>query len=484
MQPAYQSDRLFIGGEWVRPHSAERIEVRSPATEQVIGHVPAGSPEDIDKAVQAARRCFDHSGWPQLSFAERAQYLRRIAAEIDKDKDALAQATSDESGLPLVKSAGYHVRRSIELLNYYADMGDTFAQEQHRPGVRANVIVRHEPMGVVGVITPWNGPIPMAHFALAPALLAGCAVILKTAAESPLHGQLLAAAYQRVGLPAGALSIIPADREASEALVRHPSVDKISFTGSTATGKRVGAICAEQIKRVGLELGGKSAAIILDDADLAQTMPRLVAAALQNNCQACVGQTRILAPRSRYDEIVAAFCAGVDRLKLGDPRDPDTDIGPLISAKQRARAESYIALGLSEGAKIVRGGGRPVHLDRGWYVEPTVFRDVRNNMRVAQEEIFGPVFVIIPYEDDAAAIAIANDSAYGLSGTVWTADRDRGLAIARRVRTGNYGINTFMLELAAPFGGFKDSGIGRQLGPEGLGSYLELKAIHEPVAAH
>lgn len=483
MEPAYQSELLFIGGEWVQPHSAERIEARSPATEEVIGYVPAGSPEDIDKAVQAARQCFDHSSWPQLSFRERAQFLRRIAAEIEKDRDALVRVTSDESGLPLVKSAGYHVQRSIDLLNYYADIGDNFEREQHRQGARANVIVRHEPVGVAGIITPWNGPFLLAHFALAPALLAGCAVILKTAAESPLHGQLLAKAYERAGLPAGVLSVIPADREASEALVRHPLVDKISFTGSTATGQRIGSICAEQIKRVGLELGGKSAAIILDDADLAQTMPKLVAAALQSNCQACVGQTRILAPRSRYDEVVDAFCAGVDRFKLGDPRDADTDIGPLISAKQRARAESYIALGLSEGAKIVRGGGRPAHLDRGWYVEPTVFRDVNNKMRVAQEEIFGPVFVIIPHDGDDDAIAIANDSAYGLSGTVWTADRERGMAVARRVRTGNYGINIFMLEAGAPFGGFKGSGIGRQLGPEGLGSYLELKAIHEPIAS-
>jgi betaine-aldehyde dehydrogenase len=302
-------------------------------------------------------------------------------------------------------------------------------------------------------------------------------VVLKPSPETPLHAYYLAQACEEAGIPPGVVNVVPADRAASEALVVHPGVAKIGFTGSTATGRRIAMLCGERLKRYSLELGGKSAAIVLEDVNLAQAMPMIVRTATMNSCEACVGQTRTLVPRSRYAEIVDAFVSGVAALKMGDPRDPATDMGPLITAKQRERAERYIKLGRDEGARLVLGGGRPAALPRGWYVEPTVFADVDNRMTIAQEEIFGPVLSLIPYDNEAQAVAIANDSSYGLSGTVWTTDPARGLGVARQVRSGNYGVNMFNLDVAAPFGGFKESGIGRQLGQEGLEGFFELKAI-------
>ena len=359
-------------------------------------------------------------------------------------------------------------------------MGEKYQIEELRQGHVSKVIVRKEPVGVVGVITPWNVGVPLAGWSLAPALLAGCTVILKPAPESPLHAQLLAQVFEESGLPPGVVNVLPADRESSEALVRHPGVDKIVFTGSTATGRRVGSICGEMIKRFGLELGGKSAAIILDDADLAQVMPMVTFTGLMNNGEACVGQTRILAPRSLYKNVVEALAAGAAHFKTGDPHDPTVLNGPLITAKQRARGESYIESGRSEGAKLVTGGKRPADLKRGWYLEPTVFADVDRNMKIAREEIFCPVLCVIPYDDVDQAVEIANCTTYGLSGTVWTSDQERGIEVARRVRSGNYGVNFFNIDIAVPFGGYKESGVGRQLGPEGLNSFFELKSIHLP----
>lgn len=309
MEASYQSDKLFIGGEWIGSTGSGRIEVRSPSTEEVIGFVPDSTEADIDRAVQAARRCFDNSDWPHLGFTERAGYLDRAADAIQANLEPLARVTAEETGLPYATVAKGMISRTVELIRYYADLGKSFAQEEPRKGVRMATTVRREPVGVAGVITPWNAPTVIGHFSLAPAMAAGCAIVFKTAPETPLHGQLLASIYQESGLPAGVLNVVPADRQASEALVRHPGVDKISFTGSTATGRKIGALCGEHLKRFSLELGGKSAAIILEDADLGKIMPGLAMAAVQNNCQACIGQTRILAPKSRYDEIVDAFAS-------------------------------------------------------------------------------------------------------------------------------------------------------------------------------
>lgn len=479
----YQSDKLFIGGKWVEPDGQSRLEVISPGTEQVIGHAPSGSVTDIDRAVRAARDCFDNTDWPHLSFEERARLLNHAADVFDRNVERVAKVTAHESGLPYHGDAMVHAQLIGHLFRIAADVGLKIGQEEERPGAVSRMIVRREPVGVVAAITPWNGPSVMAHFTIPLALMAGCTVVLKPAPETPLHGQLLGSIYEEIGLPPGVVNIVPADREASEALVRHPGVDKVSFTGSTATGQRVGMICGELFKRRTLELGGKSAAVILDDANLPEIMPDLVKASVMVNCQACLGQTRILAPESRYDEVVAAYVEEIGKIKFGDPFDETTEVGPLISAKARAKAENYIEIGKAEGATLVAGGARPADLDRGWYVEATVFRDVSNDMRIAREEIFGPIFVIIPYKDDDDAVRIANDSDYGLSGSVWTTDLDRGRRIARRIRTGHCGINTHAFELTGPFGGFKKSGMGREFGEEGLNEFFEYKQINEKITA-
>jgi betaine-aldehyde dehydrogenase len=315
---------------------------------------------------------------------------------------------------------------------------------------------------------------------LAPALASGSTIVIKPAPETPLDAYLLAEILERSGLPEGVVNIVPAGREVGEHLVRHPGVDKVSFTGSTIAGRKIGAICGEQLKRVTLELGGKSAAIMCDDVDLDAALPQLMPAALMNNGQACVAQTRILAPRSRYDEIKDALAEAVRNYKVGDPLDPTTDCGPLVAERQRERVEGYIASGRSQGATVVVGGGRPAGFDKGYYVEPTLFADVSNDMTIAQEEIFGPVLSLVPYGDDAEAVSIANDSDYGLSGSVWSTDLDRAVDIARQVRTGTYQVNLLGMDFGSPFGGFKSSGLGRELGPEGLGAFLEDKSIVLP----
>jgi aldehyde dehydrogenase (NAD+) len=311
-------------------------------------------------------------------------------------------------------------------------------------------------------------------------MAAGATMVLKPAPETPLDGFALAEVLEQSGLPEGVINIVPAGREVGEHLVRHPDVDKVAFTGSTAAGRKIGAICGEQLKRATLELGGKSAAIICDDADLDAVLPTLMPFALMNNGQACVAQTRILAPRARYDEVKDALAEAVGNFKVGDPLDPTTECGPLVAERQRDRVEGYIEKGKAEGATVVVGGGRPAGFDTGWYVEPTLFADVDNSMTIAQEEIFGPVLSLIPYDGDDEAVTIANDSDYGLSGSVYTNDIPRGIDIARRVRTGTYAVNNLGMDFGAPFGGFKASGVGRELGPEGLEAYLEDKSILLP----
>jgi aldehyde dehydrogenase (NAD+) len=476
-------DRLFIGGDWVAPEGTDTIAVVSPSTEEVIARVPDGTEADIDKAVAAARTAFDRGPWPRMTPVERAEILTKVAAQLVAEMNDMAEIITNEMGSPISFSALGQVLAPSMIFNYYADLASTFAFDELRTGLlNPNMLVSKEPVGVVGAIAPWNVPLFIAAAKLAPSLVAGCTVVYKPAPETPFDGFRLAEIFAEAGLPKGVLSVVPAGREVSEHLVTHPGVDKISFTGSAVGGKRIGGLCGERLKRCTLELGGKSAAIILDDADLATTITTLLPNAIMNNGQACVAQTRILAPRGRYDEVVDALVTGVAALSVGDPLDPATDVGPVVAERQRARIEGYLESGREEGATVAIGGGRPSELNKGWYIQPTVFSNVDNKMRIAQEEIFGPVLVVIPYDGDEQAVEIANDSTYGLCGSVWTNDNDRGLGIARQVRTGTYMVNAPVpIDFATPFGGYKESGVGREFGPEGLESFLEQKSIALPV---
>jgi aldehyde dehydrogenase (NAD+) len=471
--------QLYIGGQWVDPSSKDTIEVISPHTEEVVGRVPEAKEADVDRAVDVARAAFDDGEWPRLDPSERIAIVQKFSEIYASQMMDLAEVITDEMGSPISFSQLAQTPAPWMMLSAFIQVAQALEWEETRQGVLGSpIIVRREPVGVVGAIVPWNVPQFVTMSKLAPALIAGCTVVLKPAPETPLDAFVMADMLTQAGVPDGVVSILPAGREVGEHLVRHPGVDKIAFTGSTAAGKRIASICGEQLKRVTLELGGKSAAIILDDADLGATIEQLKFASLMNNGQACVAQTRILASRDRYDEVVDALGTMVGGLKVGDPHDPTTEIGPLVAQRQQERVEKYIAVGQEEGAKVVVGGnGMPEGIEKGWYVQPTVFANVDNSMRIAREEIFGPVLSVIPYADEADAIKIANDSDYGLAGSVFTADADRGLDVARRVRTGTFGVNQYSMDFIAPFGGYKSSGMGREFGKEGLEHYLELKSI-------
>ncbi|EGX56203.1 aldehyde dehydrogenase [Streptomyces zinciresistens K42] len=472
--------QLFIGGELTDPLGKDVIEVVSPHTEQVLGRVPHASPADVDRAVAAARRAFDDGPWPRMSLDERIEVVTRIKDGIALRHEEIARVISSENGSPYSWSVLAQALGAMMVWDAAITVARGFTCEETRDGVLGRILVRREPVGVVAAVVPWNVPQFVAAAKLAPALLTGCTAVLKPSPESPLDAYLLAEIARDAGLPPGVLSVLPADREVSEYLVGHPGIDKVSFTGSVAAGRRVMEVASRNLTRVTLELGGKSAAVVLPDADVEQTVAGVVPAAWMNNGQACVAQTRILLPRSRYEEFAEAFAAAAGALVVGDPLDPATQVGPLVAERQRRRNLDYIRVGQEEGAKILTGGGRPAGLEKGWYVEPTLFGDVDNSMRIAREEIFGPVICLLPYGDEAEAVKIANDSEYGLSGSVWTADTARGVDVARRVRTGTYSVNTFSLDMLGPFGGYKNSGLGREFGPEGYGAYLEHKMIHLP----
>ncbi|MDW8808504.1 aldehyde dehydrogenase [Streptomyces scabiei] len=472
--------QLFIGGELTDPLGTDVIEVVSPHTEEVIGRVPHASRADVDRAVAAARHAFDHGPWPRTTLDERIEVVTRIKDAFAVRHEEFARIISSENGTPVTSGVMVQALASMLVWDAAITTARGFTYEERRDGVLGKILVRREPVGVVAAVVPWNVPQFTAAAKLAPALLAGCPAILKVSPETPLDAYLLAEIAAEAGLPEGVLSVLPADREVSEYLVGHPGVDKVSFTGSVAAGRRVMEVAARNLTRVTLELGGKSAAVILPDADTQTAVNGIAPFAWMINGQACVAQTRILVPRSRYDEFAEGFAAYASALKIGDPLDPATELGPLVAQRQQRRSLDYIRIGQEEGAKILTGGGRPAGLERGWYVEPTLFGDVDNSMRIAREEIFGPVICLLPYGDEADAVRIANDSDYGLSGSVWTADDERGIDIARRVRTGTYSVNTFSLDMLGPFGGYKNSGLGREFGPEGYGEYLEHKMIHLP----
>nr|WP_237048472.1 aldehyde dehydrogenase [Lentzea guizhouensis] len=471
-----------MGGEWVLPSSPDRVTVSSASTEEVLGTSPLGREADMDAAVAAARRAFDDPcGWSTWAPTDRAAVLRRLADALDARADELTRLISSENGMPLTLSRGLEGAVPSMLLRYYADLACSVPVEERRDGLLGRpAVVRREPVGVVAAITPWNAPQTLASGKYAPALAAGATVVLKPSPETALDAVLFAEAVADAGVPDGVVNVVPAGREVGAYLVAHPGVDKVAFTGSSSAGRAIAETCGRLLRPVTLELGGKSAAIVLEDADLDSkaVQQEFVAATLLNNGQACFASTRILAPRSRYAEVVEAVSALAASLTVGDPLDLDTHVGPLVSEQQRDRVEGYIAKGRAEGSRVTVGGGRPAHLDRGWYVEPTVFADVDNRQVIAQEEIFGPVLVITPYDDELQAVRLANDSQFGLAGSVWTRDAEHGLEIARRVRTGSFGVNRYMTDPIAPFGGVKASGIGRELGPEGLAGYQDLKSVY------
>jgi acyl-CoA reductase-like NAD-dependent aldehyde dehydrogenase len=471
---------LYIGGEWSKPTGSDVLHVVSASTEQHIGIVPEGNDDDVDRAVRAARAAFDDpTGWPVWAPAQRAEVMERFAAELESRAEETARRVSDQNGMPIVVANQLEAVFPAVLLRYYAGLAKDMPFEERRPGMLGgSSLVIREPIGVVAAIVPWNVPQAITFLKVAPALAAGCTIVLKPSPETVLDAFLMAEAALAAGLPAGVLNIVPGGRELGAYLVSHPGVDKVSFTGSTAAGRAIAETCGRLLRPVTLELGGKSAAIVLDDADLINNMESFFGATLLNNGQICWLGTRILAPQSRYGEILDTITGLAGALQIGEALDPSTQIGPLASARQRDRVESYIAKGNAEGARLTVGGGRPKQFEKGWFVQPTVFGDVDNNFTIAQEEIFGPVLSVIPYRDEDEAVAIANDSDYGLGGSVWTADPDRGTAFARRIQSGTIGINAYMNEPTVPFGGIKASGMGREMGPEGLAGYQQLKTIY------
>ncbi|MGY6026992.1 aldehyde dehydrogenase [Streptomyces spinosirectus] len=479
-----KTESLYIDGRWTSPlhtHQPERTTLVCASSEASLGTVALAGPADVDAAVRAARRAFDApDGWAHWEPQRRGDALDRLADALQHRGEDIAGAVSSQNGMPITVSRQIESGLTGAIVRYYAELTRATPMEETRPHlVAGTTTVRREPVGVVAAIPPANFPQSLAATKYAPALAAGCTVILKPSPSTLLDAFHLMDAAAEAGLPPGVLNMLPASADTAAHLVGHPGIDAVAFTGSTTVGRHIAEICAPLIRPVTLELGGKSAAIVLDDADLdlATMGEQLFQATLLNNGQTCFLCTRILAPRSRYEQVVGAFADLASSLRTGHALDAATQVGPVISQTQRDRVENYIEQAKADGARLVTGGGRPPGLDKGWFVEPTVFADVDNRSRVAQEEIFGPVLCITPYDDEDEAVRIANDSPYGLAGTVWSTSPDRAHAMARRIRTGSVGINGYLPDPGAPFGGVKRSGIGRELGPQAMAWYQQPKSI-------
>ena len=472
-----ERNRFYIDGQWVPPSSTSNFRVLNASTEEVVGVAPEGAPADIDRAVAAARRACEDSTWSRYTPTERGAAINRFADAIEKRGADIARTVSLQNGMPIGVSQQLEVGYTVGVLRYYAALASSLQLEEVRPSpLGSTTLVRREPVGVVGAIVPWNFPVILSVMKIGPALATGCTMVLKPSPGTPLDSFLIAEAADEAKLPPGVLNWVPGERELGAYLVSHPGIDKVAFTGSTTAGRAIAQACGKLLRPVSLELGGKSAGIVLEDADLGALAASLPSVSILNNGQACFSCTRILAPAKRYDEVVQAVASAVEALKLGDALDPATQVGPMASAGHRDRVAGFIAQGRNE-ARVVAGGGQSGR-SRGWFVQPTVFADVDNSATIAREEIFGPVLCIIRYADEADAIRIANDSEYGLGGSVWSTDRERAIAVARRVATGSIGINGYLPDLNAPFGGVKASGLGREMGPESLSGYLNYKSVY------
>ena len=470
-----RQEALFIGGEWVAGTEADPIELVDPSTERRIATVASAGPADVDRAVTAARRALP--AWAGLTNTQRAEHLERLAQELERRTEQIAYAVSTQNGMPITLSTQLEAGFPPLLLRYYAELVKTRSAVSRRTGLLGGQIdVVDKPVGVVGVIVPWNFPQTLSMMKIAPAVATGNTVVVKPSPETVLDALIVAEAIAESGIPAGVINIVPGGVAVGRHLVGHPGIDHIAFTGSTETGREIARQCGGLLRPVSLELGGKSAAIVLDDGDITASMESFFAATLLNNGQTCFLGTRVLAPRSRYHEVVDALAGLAAGATIGDAVAESTMIGPMVTAAHRDKVEGYIALGKASGGKLVTGGTRP---DRaGWFVTPTVFADVTNDQPIAREEIFGPVLAVIAYDDDDDAVTIANDSPYGLGGSVWSQDPQRARALAQRIETGTIGINGYNLDPAAPFGGVKNSGIGREWGPEALETYVELQSIY------
>jgi aldehyde dehydrogenase (NAD+) len=471
--------QLFIDGDWRASSGRNELPVVTPHNEETVLTYFEPTTADVDIAVAAARRAFDTGPWPRMSPPERGVYLKKVGDILMARMPELAEAWTGQVGAVI----GFSSKASYQvpgLFKFYGDLCDSYKFVDERIGSMGGNKVRvvKEPVGVVAAVTPWNAPLVLLVYKVAAALAAGCTMVCKPSPETPIDAHILAEAIKEAGIPAGVFNMLPAGREVGDHLIRHPGIDKISFTGSTAAGKHIAGVASERLARVSLELGGKSAAMILEDADMDHVLKSLVPYSMPITGQVCFSLTRVLVPKSRKAEIVDAYTSAVSKVKVGDPFEADTGIGPLTMQRQLDRVQGYIEKGKAEGATLALGGGRPSGLNRGFFIEPTVFTDVDPNMTIFKEEIFGPVVSFVDYDNEADMIAKANDTVYGLHGAIYTQDAERGFAVSREYRAGSVTINGMMVDIHMPFGGFKQSGLGRDGGIEGLENYTETKAVY------